>query len=53
MFNFFKFIYFERDRDSVSRGGSEREGERKRERISSRLFTFSTEPKMGLQPVKL
>ena len=37
-FYFFKFIYFERDRDR------ERGRERGRERIPSRLYTVSTEP---------
>ena len=37
------FIYFERD--STSRGGAEREGER----IPSRLCTISTEPDVGLE----
>ena len=37
----FKFIYyFERDRDSVSRGGTEGEGER----IPSSLLAVSTQP---------
>ena len=43
---FFKFIYFERD--SMSWGGAEREGER----ILSRLHAVSTEPNVGLEPTK-
>ena len=39
------FIYFERDRVSMSRGGAERE--RERERIPSRFLTVSAEPDAG------
>ena len=42
----FKFIYFERDRDGLSRAGAERQ-EREVERMPSRLRTASTEPKVG------
>ena len=35
------FIYFEKDRDGVSRGGAEREG------IPSKLHTVSSEPMQG------
>ena len=45
---FCKFIYFEGDRDSVSRGQSERKGER----IPSRLHTASAEPNAGLELMK-
>ena len=45
-------LYFERDRDSVSRGGAERETEREtereRQRIPSRLCPVSMEPDAGL-----
>ena len=37
-------MYFERE--PVSRGGAEREGER----IPSRLWAVSTEPDLGLEP---
>ena len=49
---FFKvlFIYFERDRDSVSGGRAERE--RGRVRIPSRLHTVSTERDAGLELTK-
>ena len=55
---FFKFIYFERRRESthehvpVSGGRAEREEEREggRERIPSRLRADSMEPNMGLEP---
>ena len=39
------FIYFERDRVSMSRGGAERE--RERERSPSRFFTVRAEPDAG------
>ena len=42
---FLKFIYFERE--SMSRGGAEREGER----IPSRPSIVSTEPDTGLEPM--
>ena len=41
------FVHFERDRDSVSRGGAQ--GEEERERIPSRLCAVSTEPDAGLE----
>ena len=44
----FFYVYFERG--NVSRGGAEREGERERARIPSRLCTVSTEPDIGLEP---
>ena len=43
-FKFLNFIYFERDRDSVSGGGVERG----RERIPSRLHATSAGPDAGL-----
>ena len=49
-FFFFKFIYFERDKDTVSGRGAEREGDRK---IPSRLLTASSEPNVGLEVTKL
>ena len=45
-----KFIYFERDRDSTSWGGAEREGER--ERIPSILRTANAEPDSELELMK-
>ena len=39
-FNLSLFIYLQRDRDTVSRGGAEIEGDR----IPSKLSTVSTEP---------
>ena len=40
------FIYFERDRDSVSRGGAEKEG--KRENLSSlRATSYGLDPTKG------
>ena len=43
---FFKFIYlFLRERESLSRGGAKREGER----IIGRLHAVSTEPDVGLE----
>ena len=47
----FKFIYFERDGDSTSRGGAERE--RERERILSSFHTASAEPDAGVELMKL
>ena len=48
--NFFIFIYFwERKRQSMSRGGAEREGDTESE-AGSRLRTVSTEPDTGLEP---
>ena len=41
------FIYFERDRNSMSWGDAKREGER--ERIPSRLWAVSTYPNAGLE----
>ena len=35
-----------REKERVSRGGAEKDGER----IPSRLHTFSTKPNMGLEP---
>ena len=48
----FLLIYFERERETEreSRGGADRE--RGSERIPSRLCTDSTEPDMGLEPMK-
>ena len=43
----FKFIYFEREREQVLMGGTERE--RKRDRIPSRLHTVSTDLELGLE----
>ena len=43
------FIYFERERDSITWGGAQREGERERERIPSRLHAVSAEPHAGLE----
>ena len=40
---------FERDRQSVSRGGAEREGDTESE-AGSRLRAVSTEPDVGLKP---
>ena len=49
--SFCLFISFERDRDSPSRGGAEREGEkdRERERIPSRPHADSAEPNAGVK----
>ena len=47
---FFKFVYLERDRDTTSRGGADRE--RERGRIPSRLCTARAEPDMELKPPK-
>ena len=44
---FFKFIYFERERACVSRGGAEIEGER--ERVPSRLCSDRAELTVGLE----
>ena len=47
---FFLNIYFwDRERQSMSRGGSEREGDTESE-AGSRLWAVSTEPDMGLEP---
>ena len=47
LFTFFKFIYFEREREKVwSRGGAEKE---ERARIPSRLCPASVEPDAGLK----
>ena len=45
LFILFKFIYFERQRESTSRAGAER----RRERIPSRLRTISAEPDVQLE----
>ena len=48
-------IYFERDGDSVSGGGAERErgvGEGETQRIPNRLCTASTDPDTGLELTK-
>ena len=42
-------IYFERERQSVSRGGAEREGDTESEE-GSRLRAVRTEPDAGLEP---
>ena len=43
----------ERERERGSRGGAEREREReRRERIPSTLHVVSTEPNVGLNPMK-
>ena len=44
------FIYFERERERAHKQGRGRE--RERERIPSRLCTVSTEPDVGLGPIK-
>ena len=41
---------FERERDSMSRGGAEREGDTECE-AGSGLPVFSTEPDVGLEPM--
>ena len=44
------FIYFwDRERQSTSRGGAEREGDTESE-AGSRLRAVSTEPDVGLEP---
>ena len=44
------FIYFwDRERQSMNRGGSEREGDTE-SKAGSRLRTVSTEPDAGLEP---
>ena len=48
-FFFFLIYLFLRGRDSVSRGGAEREGDTESE-AGSRLQAVSTEPDVGLQP---
>ena len=46
---FFKFIYFwDRGRQSMNGGGSEREGDTESE-TGSRLWAVSTEPDVGLE----
>ena len=45
----FLFFILERDRESVSRGGAEREGDTESE-AGSRLRAVSTEPDGGLEP---
>ena len=42
------FIYFERERQSASRGGTDREGDTESE-AGSRLRAVSTEPDVGLE----
>ena len=47
---FLMFIYFwDRERQSMNRGGAEREGDTEPE-MGSRLWAVSTEPDPGLQP---
>ena len=46
LFFFFKWLFILKEREQVSRGGTERG----RERIPSRLHTVSTEPDTGLEP---
>ena len=47
---FFKCLFiFERERQSMNGGGSEREGDRESE-AGSRLGAVSTEPEAGLEP---
>ena len=41
---------FERERESMSRGGAEREGDTESE-AGSRLWAVSTEPDAGLEPM--
>ena len=41
---FFKFIYFERNRDSVSRGGAERERERENPKLTIQSPTQASNP---------
>ena len=43
------YLEGERERQSTSRGGAEREGDTESE-AGSRLWTFSTEPDAGLEP---
>ena len=52
LFNFKKFFKFtfERERESVSGGGAEREGDTESE-ADSRLPAVSTEPNEGLKPM--
>ena len=45
IFNIFLLVYFERERESTSRGGAES----KTNRIPSRLQTVSAEPNVGLE----
>ena len=47
-FNVFLMFIFERERQSVSRGGAEREGDTESE-AGSRLHAVSTEPNEGLE----
>ena len=52
-FKFFKCLFiFDRERQSVSRGGSEREGDTE-SKAGSRLWAVSTDPDMGLKPTNL
>ena len=49
IFFFFNVYLFLRQRQSVNRGGAEREGDTESE-TGSRLCTVSTEPDAGLEP---
>ena len=50
IFFFYVFIYFcDRERQSMSRGGAEREGDTE-SKAGSRLWAVSTEPDAGLEP---
>ena len=44
----FIYYFWERERDSVSKGRAEREGDTESE-AGSRLWALSTEPDMGLE----
>ena len=46
--SFLMFIYFEKERQSVSRGGAERQGDTESE-AGSRLRAVSIEPNAGLE----
>ena len=46
---FLMFIYFERERQSLSRGGAERETHTHRFEAGSRLWAVSTVPNAGLE----
>ena len=41
---------FEKERERWEKGGAERERERGRERIPSKIHTVSAEPNLGLKP---
>ena len=45
----FTYYFWERERQSMSGGGAEREGDTESE-ADSRLWTVSTEPDAGLDP---